>query len=139
VTNTRPVTLTLGARGGLIRVPTVGVLVAAAPGLVVTPWYADSRPVRGRFGLTHADSGMMLVPVPMCAHDARRWAVAAGWIGVDWRAPAFTITASGPAATFAWRLCDEWRAHCDACAPVPPVDNIARKLLGRVALQSPTV
>lgn len=129
MTNTRPVTLTLGTRGGLIRVPTIGVLVAAAPGLVVTPWYADGRPVPSRFSLVHADSGMMIVKVSLCAHDARRWAIAAGWIGVDWRTPAFTITASGPAETFAWRMCDEWRAHCDACPPVPPVDDRTAELL----------
>lgn len=130
--NTRPVSLILGVRGALIRVQTVGLVVAAAPGLLVTPWYVDGGPVRGRFGLTHAASGSMLVNVPMCAHDVRRWAVAAGWVGVDWEAPAFTVCASGPAATFAWRLCDEWRPHCDACAPVPPVDDRAARLLGKV-------
>jgi len=127
--NTRPVTLIMGSRGALIRIPTVGVIVASAPGLVVTPWYVDGRPVRGRFTLTHADSGRSLVPLPMCAHDVRRWAIAAGWIGVDWRAPTFTVCASGPARVFAWRLCDEWRAHCDACDPVPTVDARVARLL----------
>jgi hypothetical protein len=136
--NTRPVTLLMGSRGTLVRVQTVGRVIAAAPGLVVTPWYADDptgvgpQPVPGRFTLTHADSGQRLVPLPWCAHDVRRWAVAAGWIGVDWRAPAFTVCASGPAATFAWRLFDEWRAHCDACDPVPTVDDRTARLLRSV-------
>jgi hypothetical protein len=114
-TNTRPVTLSISAPGGVVRVPTVGLIVAAAPGLVVTPQYVARGPLRGRFTLVHAGSGLPLVARSWCPHDVRRWAVAAGWVGVDWDAPAFTVCASGPARVFAWRLCDEWRRSCESC------------------------
>lgn len=113
--NTRPVVLTMSTPAGPVSVPTVGLEVACAPGLLVTPWYVGTRPVPGRFTLTHAASGLTVAAVALCAHDARRWAVAAGWIGVDWTAPAFTVAASGPARVFAWRMYDEWRQACDAC------------------------
>jgi hypothetical protein len=135
--NTQSVTLTVSTPGGIIRVDSAGVIVASAPGLLVTPWYVDARPVRGRFTLTHAASGLGVVRLPWCPHDVRRWALAAGWIGVDWRAPAFTVCASGPAKVFAWRLCDEWRPHCDDCPAMPVVDDHTAQLLRRAGQGRP--
>lgn len=108
---TRPVTLAVAGR----PVSTVGLVVAFTPGLVITPWYVPGGALRGRFTLAHAPSGLVVAARHWCPHDARRWAVAAGWIGVDWEAPAFTVCASGPARVFAWRLVDEWRPRCPEC------------------------
>lgn len=111
--NTRPVRLMISPPGGVVDI--VGLIVASAPGLVVTPQYTLRGPLRGRFTLVHAPSGLAVVGRSWCPHDVRRWALAAGWIGVDWEAPAFTVCASGAAQVFAWRLVDEWRPVCPDC------------------------
>lgn len=129
----RPVRVVLDAPGDTVgaSIESAGWVVPEAPGLLVTPWYVDARPVRGRFAITHGASGKALIDVPMCAHDARMWIEKAGWIGVDWRADEQEIMSSGPARVHAWRVADEWRPHCSACPTVPPVDDRTAQTLGR--------
>jgi hypothetical protein len=102
-------------------VDTVGMVVASAPGLLVTPHHEQARPV-GRFTLTHATSGRTLAPLAWCPHDVRRWAHQAGWVGVDWRRPSAFVIRSQVAYLFAWRLHDEFRPHCPQCPEIPEVD-----------------
>lgn len=99
-------------------VDSAGAVIPAAPGLLITPYYRRDTPVRGRFTLTHERSGLALADVAMCVHEVRRWAVTAGWIGVDWTADGQTVRDCGPARVLAWRLHEERRPHCVACSPV---------------------
>lgn len=118
---TAPVRLLLGAGPAQVVVDTVGLPIAAAPGLLVTPLHrltaGRAGPVPGRFMLAHVRSHRPLVSVNWCPHDARRWAIAAGWIGVDWTAAAFSLHANPVVRAFVWRLYDEHRASCPACLP----------------------
>lgn len=117
--------------GSLLIVDTAGATVPAVPGLLITPWHDHGRIVVGRFTLTH-HQGRALVPFAWCQHEARRWADAAGWVGVDWRAPAADLMASKVARTFACRLMGEWRI-CDRCPALP--GDVEFKLLRRSFLE----
>lgn len=132
---TVPVTTRHRLPGGrVVPVDTMGLCIDRTAGIVITPWFHEVgqmvEPLAGRFSLTHERSGQLIAPLAWCPHLTKRWGVAAGWIGVDWTAPAFTVLASGPARVFAWRLFDEYRPHCDRCPPVP-VDRKFVQLLGR--------
>lgn len=116
---TAPVRLLLGAGPARVVVASRGLVVAAAPGLLVVPRHrltgGVATPVPGRFWLVHERSGRPLVSAAWCSHDVRRWAVAAGWIGVDWTVQPFTLHASRVVRTFVWRLYSEWRPTCPNC------------------------